>query len=125
MNKAGAKGGSEKTRAAPKPVAKGELVRVDSDGVALSKADERLLAEAVRRGHEVVSATESAVAGYGQWLFPNVFAADTKLVLDQRPDHPLWVKLVKGKGAANPELPRGCARSSRSERRDSSVRARR
>lgn len=88
------------------PTKRGALVRVDPDGTVLSRADERLLAEAVRRGREVVSTTESAVAEYGQWLFANVFAADTKLVLDQRPDHPLWVKLVKGKGSADPELPR-------------------
>ncbi|MFO0560248.1 MAG: hypothetical protein U0269_19685 [Polyangiales bacterium] len=73
----------------------------------LSSEDERLLAEAVRRGREVVSATESAVASYGQWLFANLFAGETQPVLDVDPDHPVWRGLIEAKGSHNTGIARG------------------
>lgn len=83
----------------------GTIVReVDAS---LSSEDERLLAEAVRRGREVVSSTESAVASYGQWLFAKLFAGETQPVLDADPDHPVWRGLIDAKGSNNTGIARG------------------
>lgn len=82
----------------------GEIVAA-RDAV-ISAGDERLLAEAVRRGREVVSAAESAIASYGQWLFANLFAGETQLVLDVDPDHPVWRGLLDGRGAQSTGIAR-------------------
>lgn len=57
---------------------------------AIVPSDDALLAEALRRGRDVVDGAETLLAGYGQWLFANLFAGDAKAVLDRDPAGTVW-----------------------------------
>ncbi len=74
---------------------------------AVVRSDDAILAEALRRGREVVQSAESLLEGYGQWLFANVFGGDTRLVLDAKVDHPVWAKLLAAAEGAKLPLGRG------------------
>jgi hypothetical protein len=93
-------------RVADDGVLSGTIVAAGRDEASLSRTDDALLAEAVRRGREVVTTTESVVAAYGQWLFANLFGGETRAVLDRDPDQPVWGRLLDGKGATRTGIAR-------------------
>lgn len=64
------------------------------------------LAEALRRGREVVHGAESLLASYGEWLFANVFEGDTKAILDHESTHPVWTALTAAADGATLPLSR-------------------
>lgn len=66
-------------------------------------ADDVLVVEAQRRGREVLSRAETAIAEFGQWLFANVFADDARAVLDRPITSPVWAELVRS--AESDKLP--------------------
>jgi hypothetical protein len=66
----------------------------------LARAEDVLLAEACRRGREVLASAESAMADYGQWLLSNLFADDARAVLDREIEHPVWLALVRATESA-------------------------
>jgi hypothetical protein len=67
------------------------------------EADDVLVVEAQRRGREVLSRAESAIAEFGQWLFANVFAEDARAVLDRPITSPVWALLLRS--AESDKLP--------------------
>lgn len=87
--KASKQGRAELVHASEEP-AQGVVVR----------SNEALVAEAIRRGREVVSQAEGALASYGEWLFANLFEGDSRAVLDRDLDDPAWVALMHSANSA-------------------------
>jgi hypothetical protein len=88
-------------------VEKSAAVVVRAKGAVAASDDDALVAEAMRRAREVYSAGEALVHGYGEWLFANVFAGDTKSVLDADAAPPeAWGAIVEACGSARLPLSR-------------------
>lgn len=60
----------------------------------LNKDEQKIFAEALRRGEDTRSAVEDTLKDYGQWLFANVFGGDAKAVLEFSKDNPIWMHLI-------------------------------
>jgi hypothetical protein len=72
----------------------------------LANVDDVLLAEAQRRGRELLAHAESAMAEYGQWLLAQLFADDARAVLDREIVQPVWLALVRAAESARMPLGR-------------------
>jgi hypothetical protein len=72
-------------------------------GTVVADADDVLVVEAQRRGREVLSRAETAIAEFGQWLFANVFVDDARAVLDRPIINPVWAELLRS--AESEKLP--------------------
>ncbi|MDP3277451.1 MAG: hypothetical protein Q8Q09_19855 [Deltaproteobacteria bacterium] len=70
---------------------------------AIPDTDVVLVVEAQRRGREVLSRAETAIAEFGQWLFANVFVDDARAVLDRPITSPVWAELLRS--AESDKLP--------------------
>jgi hypothetical protein len=84
-------------KAAKHPTA---LDRRDHGGgpVSLTKAQELLLMEAVRRGESAQRVNQDTMLEFGQWLLDSVFGGDTSAALDPKSQNPIWMELVRRAG---------------------------
>jgi hypothetical protein len=60
----------------------------------LDKPQQRLVAEAIRRGEVARDAVEDALVDYGRWLLINVFDDDAGVALESPKDNLVWRTLV-------------------------------
>ena len=76
------------------------LDRRDHGGepVLLSKKEELLLMEAVRRGESSQRKNQDTMLDFGQWLLDSVFDGDTTAALDPKSHNPIWLELVRRAG---------------------------
>jgi hypothetical protein len=63
----------------------------------LTKGEQKLLAEAIRRGEEARDRVEDALVDYGRWLLVNIFDDDAAAALD-RTDNRVWRALLDRAG---------------------------
>lgn len=113
--KASAKAKQKPTKSAPKhstkaippepPVAKGTLVLPGHEALApLNTAEQKLFAEALRRGESAREEMEDLLKDYGTWLFVNVFDNNSTKVIEQRKESRVWQHLVARAGGSTLRL---------------------
>ncbi len=87
----------EATRAAKHPSA---LDRRDHGGapVKLTKEQDFVLMEAVRRGESVQRKNQDTLLEFGQWMLDTVFDGNTTAALDPKSENPVWMELVRRAG---------------------------
>ncbi len=64
----------------------------------LNSLDQKLLAEALRRGEAARDGMEDVLRDYGSWLFVNLFDSNSSKVIEARREHPVWRHLVARAG---------------------------
>jgi hypothetical protein len=69
------------------------LVAGHSADEALTPAERKLLAEALRRGDEARDTIEDALVSFGRWLLVTVFNDDARDALENRMNNPVWRSL--------------------------------
>lgn len=83
--------------AAAKPAPTRALVLAkdaDAKPASLSRPQQKLVAEAIRRGEEARSHVEDALVDYGRWLLVNVFDDDAGAALERPRDNLVWRELM-------------------------------
>lgn len=76
------------------------LVRAEHGGAPahLTGAEQKVLAEALRRGEDLREELQTKTLEYGRWLLEEVFDGDTTAALDDRSQNPVWRELVRRAG---------------------------
>lgn len=76
------------------------LDRRDHGGapIKLTKEEDLLLMEAVRRGESAQRKNQDTMLEYGQWLLDTVFGGDTTAALDPKSKNKVWMELVRKSG---------------------------
>lgn len=64
----------------------------------LTRRDQQLVSEALRRGEETRNTVEHALVEYGRWLLIHVFADDARAALERRRDNAIWRELLARAG---------------------------
>ncbi len=87
------------------------LTPKDSKRATLTKASEpkaaaqdKLLAEALRRGENAREGMETVLKEYGAWLFGNVFNGDSAAAINERKNNPVWQSLLEKAGGSTLRL---------------------
>ncbi len=80
--------------------ATGEIVRREelTGSSALTAAERKLLAEALRRGEEARDAMEDSLASYGRWVLANLFDDDAATALTTTRSNAVWSELMSRAG---------------------------
>lgn len=91
-------------RPAPRPTR--ALVARPEPSNALTPAQHKVLAEALRRGEDLREQVEASVTAYGRWLLSAVFDDDARAALDERTDNPLWLELRRRAGGPTLQVSR-------------------
>lgn len=79
---------------------------VKHEPASLSKNEQRLLNEALRRGEETRDAVEDALVSYGRWILVNVFDDDAARVFDDKQSNPVWMEILRRAGGPTLRLSR-------------------
>lgn len=80
-------------------------IATSSDHAPLSAAERAVLAEAVARGEALRKQSDEAVAGFGRWLFAQVFGDDSTATIAHRDDSGLWRAIADAADSARMRLP--------------------
>jgi len=73
-------------------------VRPPTQPLVLTKQEDLLLMEAVRRGESAQRKNSDTMLEYGQWLLDSVFGGSTTQALDPKSKNPVWMELVRRAG---------------------------
>lgn len=64
----------------------------------LTVADEKILAEALRRAEDTRNVMEDALVDFGRWMLVHVFDDNARAALEGRENNPVWADLVRRAG---------------------------
>jgi len=94
------------TAASPDGAALARPVAATSSGDpgALSPAQRKLVAEALRRAEDTRNVMEDALVSFGRWVLVHVFDDDAAAALDRRADNPVWMSLLARAGGPTLQL---------------------